>query len=50
MPENNLQDMEGMFHECPHRGFGFLDSLEGFLLRPFVHAFDLPAFAGNLPV
>src|ERR1019366_9260767 len=45
MPENILQDMEGVFHECPHRGFGLLDRFEGFFLRAFGHRFNLPASA-----
>ena len=39
-----------MFDKRSHRGFGFLDGLEGFFLCAFGHAFNLPAFACNLPV
>lgn len=50
MPKEILDDVERMLHERSHRGFGLLDGLAGFFLRAFGHAFDLPAFARNLPV
>jgi len=43
MSEQVLHDVKRMFHKRSHRGFGFLDSLECFLLRAFGHRFDRPA-------
>src|SRR6185437_15759265 len=50
MAENILYDVEGMLHERPHGGFGFLRRLDGFFLRTLSQGFDRPALGRNLPV
>jgi PII-like signaling protein len=50
MPENILEEVEGMFDERSDGGFGFLQGLAGFFVRAFGHRFDLAAFARDLPV
>jgi hypothetical protein len=48
--EDVFDDVEGMFHERPHGGFGLLHRLARFFLRAFGHRFEQPAFACDLPV
>ena len=50
VPEEVLDDMEGVLDEGPYGGLGFFGGQQGVFLHPVPHLSDRLAAAGDLPV